>query len=248
MIPLFPQKLKINIKKRSTTLTSATIFLLISLAFLHFLSSLYKGISPVEISSLKSTLFDNWWLFLACFWTIKEVRNGKTYSIFFFLFYCFLTLAKMLFLFLDDFNKLILVFGFLFFLMAFWLGSLLYRELKESIYRPGFLESDIDFSYFYNFSVLVKYLDQEINGVITNCSAESCFVSINNFVITSNNKVELILNYEGKKFLFEGEIHTYNNHGLGIKIKRSIESEENFGWEEFLDVITDRSFLFQEGI
>ncbi len=234
----------VKIRKVSLTLKSSMAFLPTSLVFLHVMSSLHKSRSALDMDWAVSQGLSNWWLLLLVMFTLRLLKRGSTVALWPYILCNAIVFAQIFMFFLEDLNKLILAFDFLYLLAAFASAALLRIELKESLYIPGFSAHDVEFAFNYNLPVEFEIGDGKTAlGQITYCSGESCFIVPQTPLEGPTGSVKIKINYGEKEFQVEGEVHTHFNGGFGVKIMSPTEADMDYSWADFLEVVTDRGLM-----
>lgn len=232
--------MKMKFLRRSPIIRNHIVFILVSVPYLQVVLSLSRGVSALDDEVL--TLMQDYWLaYILCiittYATYKVSKLAKYLSIIYAL---YITVCSTM-VFIQDFNKIILVLAFSYILISYYFYLLLKSELEQALYKAGFNRHLINNGCEYDLPVSLKTKDKQTSGRLSNWDEKSCFVAIDENAPSLKNDVQLTVMFEGKEFVTHGTINTHIHRGVGIQLKQNAQVEY-LGWNEFYDIIKDRGY------
>jgi hypothetical protein len=231
------------IYKRNNNITNVLILLVFSLFFIHILYSLSTGVSAFDYPSFSALLTNKWpvtVLFFFSFISVFFVRAFSKYFLFLFFAWIF---GLGLYLFFEDFNKIILFLILIYFFVIFYFMNLWNRELGEAVYSPNFSLHDVEVSPPFSFNVTLETDEGEtVKGNLSNWNESGLFFITDGPLPNTKKPVNLSINFEDIVFKERGQIVTKFGKGLGIRFNFKDDSDNFLGWKEFYKIIEDRGY------
>ena len=233
----------LKLYKRNTTIQNVLLLLVFSLFFLHILYSLSSGQSALNYPKFIDLLKNKWpvsVLFFLSFVSVFFVRNLSRY----FLFSFFAIVSGLgLYLFFDDFNKIILFLILIYFFVTFYFTNLWNRELGEAVYAPNFSLHDVEIRPPFAFNVTLETdRGEKIKGNLTNWNESGLFFVPELDLPPTKKPVNLAIDFENLIFKEKGLIVTKFGKGVGIRFNFNDDSNNFLGWKEFYKIIEDRGY------
>ncbi|MFZ4712837.1 MAG: hypothetical protein ACOYL6_03945 [Bacteriovoracaceae bacterium] len=235
---------RLKILKNSGHQLNTSIFVLLSMVFLHMIGAKHleiSGFSPRSLEfSLKNFIFYPP-LALICIYSIRKFR---AYSSNFLLFYMGLIWAGAFWiLYLSHLDKVLL--GLIFFevLISFYFYLLWNEELNLACHNPDFTLYDLDPESFHQIQASLIVKDSRCEAILSNWDDQSCFVKlVNPISLTGEVKLEIV--YDGQNFEESGKIVSEYGDFKGVGIKWNLKQQtDKFNWKNFYEVIYERGIL-----
>lgn len=237
----------VKLHKKSAIINNISIFIVLSVLFLHTVISLGKGVSAFVLTDFLNLLRHSPVTLIIGALTLICIRRASVVSRYFLPLYSFLILYSCFQVFFVNFDKLILVLNLSYLVFSFYFYGLWKVELAEAVYCPGFYLEDVGRKSFYDVRVKLTFPDeQEGWGVLTQVGGTSCFLLVEEHLRNSRGKLKIVLEYEGTFFEQFGEIITSYGGGLGVKFLHNTErNRQAHSWNDFYTVICHRGLLPQ---
>jgi hypothetical protein len=220
------------------------IFLVFSVFYLHIIISLSNGVSALELKGLLQFLKERYYIFIWMAVSLWSVYRIKKISRFFIATYSIAILATGMSLFATNYDKIILMFNFIFILTSFVLFVFWGIELKDIIYCPGYDLHQIGRKSLYPIDVDFELRSGEkIRGYLTNWGQASCF-SVAKWPKGYKDDVKINITFENYHFSQKGLVVSHYASGVGIKFfdEPGEKTTTNYNWNEFYNIIKDRGF------
>ncbi|RLA65075.1 MAG: hypothetical protein DRQ88_02540 [Epsilonproteobacteria bacterium] len=233
----------LKLYKRNITIQNVLIVLVFSLFFLHILYAFKNGESAFNRLSFFYLLKDKWpitILFFLSFISVFFVRVFSKYLLFLFFTGIF---GLSLYLFFEDFNKIILFLTLIYFFVTFYFLGLWNRELEEAVYTPNFSLNDVEIRPPFAFNVCLETEEgQTIAGNLTNWNRSGLFFISRDDIPHTKKPIRLRVNFEDIEFEEVGHIVTRFGKGAGIRFNDNDNSDNFLGWKDFYKIIDDRGY------
>lgn len=225
------------------------IFLLLSLFYLHVIHSLKVGVSAFDFVHFKQLIKSERLLVMFTFLTLLLVTKVYNVSKYFVMAQYAVILYYSISIYLDDFNKLILLLVFVYALFGGYFGLFWFLELGEAIYGPNYSHLTIGPRQIYDIPVSLELNNQSeiFKGHLSNWDARTCFiVTEREDISTAKGKGTLWVHYEGNQFCSEVEVCTSYDKGLGLKFTPTTNFASSdriiHDWNELYRLLKDRGF------
>ena len=180
-------------------------------------------------------------------WSIFFVKKWSEKVFFVFI---LLVFSKLLYLFYQTGDKVILLGAFFHLFISFLLYLLWKEELKSSVFNPNFYSNQLYKKDRYNFKVTVCDQAGKIHsGFLTNWDEYSCFLSLDeNSKKNIRGLVKISMKFLGREFQAAGHIMTWYANGFGIRFEKKVKKnhETILNWKDFYAIIIDRGILKKE--
>ena len=233
--------MRLRFYRRGAVIRNQMVFILLSLVYVQIITAISAGSSALDIEAFLQLLEQHKIIVGLGAVTFLLVYMVKTLAKYLFFLYALGITFLSIKIFLQSFDKLILVLSCTYILVAYYFYLLFSEELKQSIYYPGFFDNTVGPKCEYNIPLSIQSSKVKTKGILSNWDAESCFVVIDKNGKIPKGKVGLTLNFEGKEFSFEGFVNTKIGHGVGIRLQLE-RGEAWFGWPEFYEIIEGRGY------
>lgn len=227
-----------KILKRNTNIYNVILFQLFTLVFLHVNFSLVDGYSSLDLNTLNLVLEHNLGLVVISLVNIFFIFFVKKISKYLLILTTTATSIICFLLFLESFNKSILLYNILYTVISYFFCMIWKLELDEASYNSFFDSRILRPLGLDGVKVFVNTGATKFSGVITNWSRETFFLVVDDSV-RSIGDCEIDLSYMGVDFSFRAEIVTRTSEGLGLKV---IDEQKlvSLNWFDFYDIISDR--------
>jgi hypothetical protein len=215
-------------------------FQLFSLVFLHVIFSLVDGYSSLNANTFLNIVENNLGLILLSFINIGLIFYVKKLSRFI-LMLTSATLSIICFLlFLESFNKTILLYNVLYIIVSFFFCMIWKLELEEASYNSFYdrrLLRPIGLS---NANVSLKQVEGEksFSATISNWTEETCFL-VTDSDLKLRGEVLVEIDYMNVHFQFEASVITASTDGIGLRVLKE-KKGSSLNWFDFYDIILDR--------
>ena len=235
----------VKLHRKSIIINNISLFIVLSLLFLHTISAMGKGISAFSWYEFIETIRTHYLTIAAGAITFLLVRSAKTISRYVFPIYALIILFNCFSVFFVSFDKVILTLNFAYLIFGFYFYSLWVVELSEAVYCPGYYIEDVGRKSTYDIRVkLILPNEDEGWGYLTQIGEASCFLLVEEKFRQARGKLKIALEYEGTSFEQFGEIITSYGGGLGIKFLHDTSDMPNIHcWNDFYTVICHRGLL-----
>ena len=220
---------KLKILKNSGHQLNTSIFVLLSLVFLHMIAAKFLGISGLSPKSLQFSLKNFLFLPPVSIFTIYLVRKFKHSSTYVLLFYMVLVWsASFWVLYLTHLDKILLGLVFFEVLLSFYFFQLWNEELGLACHNPDFTIYDLEPDPFHTFEGHLDLKQKYYPFTLSNWDENSCFIKLKNPTPISG-ECTLTLKYDGNR-LFK-------------KVKSLVNMAVIKGWELNLLTIKNTKHL-----
>ena len=233
--------MRMKLYRRGTIIRNQMIFIIFSFAFLQIVHEMAVGRSAIDKKTFLLLIEQHQWLFALGMATLVLTYYGKKLAKYFFILYALGVIALSLRVFVESFDKLILVLNFIYIPLSYYFYVFFASELNQSLYCPGFVDNVIGSKCEYDLPIVLKSSKAEASGKLSNWDRESCFVVINDGDKLPRGCVDLSIVFEGREFSFQGIVGTRVGQGVGIRIK-SNKKREMFDWWDFYEIIQNRGY------
>lgn len=169
------------------------------------------------------------WVFF--FWKYMEIL---------FVIYCLLLNINVFSYFYNSFDKLILIFNFIFMVISYTFILLLRSEKKEPVYEPKFKKHFLGRKCELNIPCRVNTGSREYSGYLTNWDSNGVFVFLDGEQkIVVKGKVDLEFDFCNKTFKNKGIVRTNYGNGYGVSIHKN---GDGLNWKKLYNVLNDRGY------
>ncbi|WP_127715605.1 hypothetical protein [Halobacteriovorax sp. HLS] len=229
-----------KILKRNSNIINIIIFQLFSVIYLHVLYSLVDGYSSLDLATINRSLEGNLSFIGLCLINILFIFMVKKISLKVLIVTSATASTISFLLFLESFNKTILLYNLLYIVISYFFCMIWKLELNEACYNSFFDKKILRPLGLNDVSVKLHEVvgDRASTGVITNWTVDTLFVATEE-VKRLSGEVEVEILYKDTNFFFRGITVTSNAHGVGIKTLNE-KKETTLNWLDFYDIITDR--------
>jgi len=237
----------LKVHRYNEIIQNLILFLILSLFFLHIIISFSKGLSALNLASLKELFLEMPFLNVLFLGSLLSIMKAKEFSKVFLILFFFHISAYGFLLFFENFDKIILVLNFIYIIFSFYFYICWTFELRKAIYLPCYTPYDIGDKTYYDLKGKVSLADgnKELLGFIVNWDKEGCFFySKEKFPKKKKGYLTLQIEYEGLAFFQRAEIVTSYFNGVGLRfVSNSKEVASIYSWNDFFKIIGDRGFL-----
>ncbi len=237
---------KLTILQNSGHPKNTTIFVFLSLVFLHMIGAKYLEVSGFSFKSIQFTLKHFSFFLPISIMLVASVRRFKSYSNQFFLIYLSLVwVAALWILYLSHLDKVLLALIFFNILISFYFYQLWNEELKLACHNPNFTVFDLDDTVLHPIEGELIAGEKSFPVIFSNWDDSSCFLKLFSKEIMKG-KVLLKIRYDNQMFVHHGIIVAEYGDFLGVGVKFGVESEDDiFNWAHFHEVIHERGIIPQ---
>ena len=229
--------------KRSQNLKIILALLIFALIHLFTILSLNVGESAIDLSRFLGFLSEKWSIFVLFIFTFFSVYYVKKVSKFLIIIFLGIIFTWNFYLFFEDFNKLLMLLSFIFFVVSLYFVGVWNFELEEAIYSPNFSLNDLEIRPLNNFRVWVETLSgDKIDGLLTNWDKNSCFFVPREKVSIFPQELTLNIIFEETNYSQKGQVVSAFGKGVGIRFNFREESGSFLNWNTFFNLIDDRSY------
>ena len=233
--------MRMELYRRGAIIRNQMIFIIFSFAFLQIVYEIAEGRSAIDKKTFLLLIEQHQWLFILGVVTLVLTYYGKKLAKYLFILYAVGIIVLSLRVFVESFDKLILILNFIYIPLSYYFYLFFASELNQSLYCPGFVNNVIGSKCEYDLPILIKSSKTEASGKLSNWDRESCFVVVNEGDKLPHGHVDLSIMFEGQKFSFQGIVGTRVGQGIGIRIKLNKE-REMFDWWDFYEIIQNRGY------
>ena len=229
--------------RKSATCNNIVIFLISSIFYWYIIHSIQKEQSAFNLSRISHFAMENLPIVVLMTFTMLSIIRIKKWSIIPFVIYSGWISFECILIFMINFDKLILIFTFIYIICSFYFYLIWKMELNEVIYCPGYHLSNIGTKSEHHFETTVKFKNKELEtGYLSNWGETCCFVVLNKKINFKNPSVLLEIAFEGKIFRQEGLIATGHGNGFGIKFVQKSHEDNGQNWASLYTIIKDRGY------
>jgi hypothetical protein len=235
---------KLKILKNSGHQLNTSIFVLLSMVFLHMIAAKFLGISGLSPKSLQFSYKNFLFLPPISVLTIYLIRKFKHSSTYVLLFYMVLIWsASFWVLYLTHLDKILLGLVFFEVLLSFYFFQLWNEELGLACHNPDFTIYDLEPDSFHTFEGHLDLKQKYYPFTLSNWDENSCFVKLQNPGPISG-ECTVTLKYDGQSFVQKGKIVSeYGGYqGVGIKFIND-KKHQAFNWMNFYEILHERGIL-----
>jgi len=235
----------IRIIKRSPVINNSSLFVLLSVFFLHMTESLYNGVSSFDKKYLIDFYYANKAVIFFSAITFYSVFTGKKIS----KYLLFILTASISFLqikiFASNFDKVILFLSVFYILTSYFFVVCLASELNDSCYVPGYNKWDLEKVSHFPLVVRVDDLRGNVSeGHLTNWNKSGCFLYFDKGNESKRGKVLLNIKAFGREFEHKGEVVSSYFKGMGVKLTGNVvDQHEVLNWTNLCEILSDRGYL-----
>ena len=230
--------MKVKLVKRTLVVKNTLLFLIMGLAYLQIIHSLRNGESAASLESFISLLKLQPALIGAFVLSFISIFFATMGSRFFFLAFQFLIIGQSLMMFIETFDKVILVLNFVYILSAYYFYLFWNLEMSEAFYKPFFHKASIGRVVSQNLPVEVRSEGISLDGKISNWDHSGLFVHLDDHAKLLSGKVLLKIKFEDLDFSNTAQVISRYGNGVGLRILPT--SKEGLSWDQFYDIIDDR--------
>lgn len=235
--------MNIKILAHSAVLRNTLVFLCFSLGFFQVLNALSAGVSAIDWVATKNLYVAKWSILVFFFLGNYAILKGKKFGKYMLLLMVINIFYESVFLFLKDFDKVVLLFSILYLIIGYYFYLLIESELEEAVYNPGFHKKFLLKTPEYKISVVVDTKLMRYEGWLTNWDEFGCFVFNKGNEFISGKHVRVTTEFEGKKFVQDGVVATSYGQGVGIRFnQKRLKRSETLTWGHFYDIISARGY------
>lgn len=229
-----------KILKRNSNIYNVMAFQLFSLIFLHVIFSLVDGYSSLDIKTMSKLIDNNLGIIILSFVNIVLIFYVKKTSRYILILTSTTLSVVSFFLFLESFNKTILLYNILYIIISFFFCMIWKLELNEASYNSFFDRRLLRPSGLNNANVKVGEVsgNKTLSAVISNWTQETCFLVTKDKELI-RGEVVVEINYMNVDFKFQAVVITRSEDGLGLRILNE-KKETSLNWLDFYDIISDR--------
>ena len=212
-------------------------FLVLSLAHLHVVHCLHRGVSALGPGPFPDMLAARPWVpatFLAAF---AGVLWGARASSHLLALFCLVVSAESVLVALAGFDKPVLVLVFLH--AVFSAHFLLFWELERrgAVYRPGFDRRSLGPVGDHDLPAEVSLPGGAARGTLTNWDENGVFLALEGPAPEASGRVSLSVLFEGRRYRFRGRVAARRAEGLGIRVEKG---PGPLNWAALYGIISDR--------
>lgn len=229
----------IKIKKRGPVVRNLILFVILSIAYLFILEAINSGRTALSLKSFKLYNVENVPLLFFALVVSYFIYHVKKFSKWMLLGYFALISFYSFANFFDNFDKLILIYSFIYLLFSGYFYIFWKLELKDVVYSPGYGARQIGLLNKQKLNIKISHKGYESSGFLTNIGRNSCFLYLESKPLL--RKVLLSTEFDGREFCTQGEVVTSYEHGIGLKLDEDFRAKDKRAWHEYYDIITDRS-------
>ena len=227
-----------KILKRNSNIYNVMAFQLFSLVFMHVIFSLVDGYSSLNVETISRIVSNNLGLIVLSLVNLFLIFYVKKLSRYILILTSMSLSVVCFLLFLESFNKTILLYNILYIVISFFFCMIWKLELGEASYNSFFDRKLLRPVGLTNAKVKVLNGEKSILAVISNWTEETCFL------VTSSKdefrgEVIVEINYMNVNFQFEAIITTQSSDGFGLKVSKE-KKGSTLNWLDFYDIISDR--------
>ena len=201
--------------------------------------SLSKGLSAFNLSVIQNNIEEIRWISAIGIILMILVFRGKKLSVSALGVFVIIQSVYCFYYFFISFDKYILALILCNLIIGFYNFINLKIEFEDAIYVPGYYKNLLEIDPYYSVNVLLKKNDAYFKGVLTNWDYSNCFILLEEDV-DINGEVEVVIEFERRKYTHVGNIYTKYYNGYGIKIDQSYESVANHTWYDFFTILSHR--------
>ncbi len=239
----------VKVHKRGSATINTIFFIIISIFFYHIILSLGRGVTAFNLFSFKNYLFDNKLLVALAIASNVLVYYAARFSKIVFALFLALAVFNNLIVYFESFDKVVLVFCFIYVLSAIYFFALWQQELEIVVYWPGYAKQDIGQKSSYTIYATISQINDASKSAechLTNWGECECFLRYKNERDFSSIKGNIILtiDFVNHKFKEYGQITTSYDGGVGIRFiddGKSFERGTN-RWRDFFTIISHRGY------
>jgi len=235
---------KLRILKNSGHQLNTSIFVLLSLIFLHMISAKFLGISGLSQKALQFSLKNFLFIPPVSLLSIFLIRKFKHSSSYMLLFHMILIWSCSFWvLYLTHLDKVLLGLVFFEVLLSFYFYQLWNEELSLACHNPDFSVYDLNPESFHTFHGHLDLKQKYYQFTLSNWDENSCFIKLKNPGPISGECL-VTINYDGQEFIQKGKIVSeYGDfQGVGIKFLKD-KNNPNFNWTIFYEILHERGIL-----
>jgi len=211
-----------KILKRNYGHRNLILFLILSLIYLQTIHSLSIGRTFFSLVSIKSFIFDHYFVGILTAIAGIMVINIKKYSDVILLI-CLISIVGENFILLSgSFNKLNLVLSFLYLVFAFYFYITWELEVALAAFNPNFSTLDLEKESRFKIKATIYSSSEENDGIetlVTNIDSTSCFLLLNrdqDFKLNKSGKYHIKSVYENVKFCNQVRVVSAYGRGIGF--------------------------------
>ena len=232
--------MRLQLCKRGGIIRNQMLFVLLSVVYLQIVREIARGQSAIDKQSFLFLVEQHQWLFILGFLTLVLTYYGKRLAKYFFAIYSIGIIFLSIQVFIQSFDKIILVLNFIYILLSYYFYVFFASELERALYHPGFINNSIGTKCEYDIPLSLESSKLKATGQLSNWDEDSCFVFIDGGGKLPRGRVALSMLFEGQTFTFQGSIRTRVGQGVGIRIES--KKKEMFDWSDFYEIINNRGY------
>ncbi len=240
--------MKTTIKKRGPILANTLAFIVLSFFFLHVVTCLSHDVSSFYWTYLLQNILRFKILILTILFATVYIWKLKPSSSYFLLLITTLVTLESFVLIFEEFNKLILFLLFFYIVISYYFYQIWNNEIEEPYYNANYDEGDLFQPML--FKIKVKVISDEFieTGILTNWNYSGLFIYLDKALEakpSSNVKLAIEINHNGKTFKQQGSLITYNQdlRGLGLKFDYLNSDQHSFNWMQINEIFEDLGYV-----
>lgn len=230
----------LKIVRRSTQVWSVIFYVNLTFMFYFIVNVLAKYQTALDVSYFQDFFYQNLPLSLLNIGLSLAIYFFSKLTQYIYLFvhtFIFYQISHLLFF---DFNKLIFLSSFIFFIFSYFYYLQIKSIRKKAFYNPNIGPESLDLRPLFEVKVKVQETGQTewFRGIFTNWDKEGAFILLEDKVNLKKRFLNCTIFFNNHEFVSLGKVYSrYPNIGLGIAFKSKKGTFKN--WNQLYQVLSD---------
>lgn len=235
---------QLKVRKKGIIVVNCIFYLMLSFFFVYLQYAYRSHVTPFSLLYLQKSLQIFWFIVLVLVFSAVLLWKHHKYCTVFFGLSASVVSYKILEGLFIEFNKMIVVAFFFYIVITYFLFQLLQEYLASARLNANYQHHDLYDPLLNALKCRVIGAGEEVSGVLTNWDDEGCFLKLDHLPSKNLKKVELIISFEGREFVEQGEVVARSTtlNGIGIKLRNSSKDLKIFNWNEFIELVNELGF------
>jgi hypothetical protein len=239
---------QLKVKKKDIIIANTLIYLVLAFLFLYLQYAYRHQLSPFSLPYLQKSAELFWYIAVSIIaaWIMiwKHHRHARTAFSIALLIVGF-KVVEGLFI---EFNKVIVVALFFYYVISYFLYQLLADHLSRASLNPNYSKNDLFGPLLRRVPCTIEVEGQIASGILTNWDEEGCFLKIEeggtDLCRALPSKINITVHFYERDFVQSGEVvaQSVDLLGVGIKFNETPKDLKIFNWAEFVELVHELGF------
>jgi hypothetical protein len=234
---------QLKVRKKDVLVLNLIVFLGLSFIFLYLQYAYRHHLSPFSVAYLKKSVEFFWYASVPLCISAVLIWHHHKWSLPVYSFCVLLISYKVVEGLFLEFNKIIVIALFCYIVISYFLYQLFGHYLSLASLNANYASSDLFNPMLKEITCSVVLEDELVVGFLTNWDEEGCFIKLKQPLL-NKKRIQVVIDFKGRKFEEEGELvaHSVDFTGIGIKFGKTPKGLKVFNWTEFNELVQELGF------